>query len=340
MISAPSFLIGKSLKVEGKAILAPMDGYSDLPFRVLTRQLGSAMSFTEFINAIDMVGGHPPHLEERLAYLETERPLVYQIFDDQPKRLLRAALMLEERGPDLIDVNMGCPARSVSNRGAGSGLLKEPEKIAEIFRLLTQALNIPVSGKIRLGWDEDSLNYLEVAKIIEDNGGAMIEIHARHRKQGYKGEANWDAIGEVKQKVSIPVIGNGDIKRAADIERMIDHTGCDAVMIGRAARDNPWIFNFKEREEVTPAEVYHTSLKHLEQNVNFYGIYKGLVLFRKFIKAYLAPYEINTDVRKSLVTETNIGQFLVLLDKIFQAPLVYQSGGNEGQFLDENSQLD
>ncbi|MCE1253162.1 MAG: tRNA-dihydrouridine synthase family protein [Anaerolineae bacterium] len=314
------FSIGP-IKVESAAMLAPMDGYSDLPFRVLTRRLGSAMSITEFINAIDVVVGHPPHHDERLAYLEEERPLVYQVFDDEPARILQAALILEKHKPDIIDVNMGCPARTVANRGAGSGLLKNPQKIAEIFDLLTKSLSVPVTGKIRLGWDENSLNYLETARIIEEHGAAMLTVHGRHRKQGYQGNANWDAIAEIKQQLHIPVIGNGDVKRAEDIQKMINYTGCDAVMIGRAARFNPWIFSFLNREEVSQENVYETIQSQLKLNIGFYGEKRGMILFRKFIKGYLTPYAVHAETMYTLLTVEDVSRFNQLLNNIFTRKL-------------------
>ena len=320
MLAFKPFEIG-AIRVMGEAILAPMDGYSDLPFRVLTRRLGSAMSFTEFINAVDVTVGQPPNYEERLAYLEEERPLVYQIFDDEPQRILKAALILAERKPDLIDVNMGCPARTVTNRGAGSGLLKEPHKIAEIFDLLTRNLNVPVSGKIRLGWDEQSLNYLEIARIVEDHGGSMLSVHARHRKQGYQGEADWQAIAEIKQVLSIPVIGNGDVKRAEDIQKMRDMTGCDAVMIGRAARSNPWIFSHLNRDDVSQNQVYKAVKDHLALNLQFYGPRRGLVLFRKFVKGYLTPYALDKEFMLNLLTTEDTNQFTSALGVLFSQKL-------------------
>jgi len=322
---APAFLVD-SIPVMGRAILAPMDGYSDLPFRVLARELGSAMSYTEFINARDVIYGKRPGYGLRLAYLEEERPVVYQIYDDDPNRMLKAALKLEEKKPDIIDVNMGCPAKTVSNRGAGAGLLKDPQKIAEIFRLLTGALKIPVTGKIRLGWDDKSFNYLEVAKIVEDNGGKLLAVHGRTRVQGYRGEANWDAIAEIKKRVSIPVIGNGDVRRAADIKRMMDHTGCDAVMIGRGAKLNPWIFSGLERPEVNQEQVLQAAKRHLELSVGFYGPEIGVILFRKFIKAYTSVFVLDKDARLKLVTTNGYAEFQQVLGDVFSRPLDYQVG--------------
>ena len=218
-----------------------MDGYTDLPFRLICKQQGSAASISEFINGIDIKQGHP-HLPTKLQFSDEERPFAYQVFDDDPNRLLHAALELRKINPDFIDVNMGCSAKNVSNRGAGAGLLKDPQKIALIISSLVKNLDIPITAKIRLGWDDSTRNYLEVAKIIEDNGASAISVHARTRKQEYSGTADWQAIADVKQLVKIPVIGNGDIKIQADVARMMEQTGCDAVMIGRAAIGNPWIF--------------------------------------------------------------------------------------------------
>lgn len=313
----PTFWV-RDIPVYGDLILSPMDGYSDLPFRSLARSLGSAMSYTEFINAIDILYGHP-HLERKLTYLESERPVVYQIFDDDPERLVKAALKLRPRNPDIIDINMGCSARTVSGRGAGAGLLRTPEKIARIFSELTHVLDIPVTGKIRLGWDANSRNYLQIAKIIEENGGQLIAVHGRTKEQSYGGQADWDAIAEVKQAVKIPVIGNGDVKTVEDIERIKSHTGCDAVMIARAAIGNPWIFSRLDRNQVPPDLLRQTMQQHLESMEQFYGPARGLVLFRKYASRYLTPMGLSGEVRQSLLTTENRGDFLALLEDIIQA---------------------
>jgi len=296
-----------------------MDGYSDLPFRALARRLGSAMSYTEFINAIDVLHTHP-HLEQKLTYRESERPVVFQVFDDDPDRLIQAVLKLRPRNPDIIDINMGCSAKCVSGRGAGAGLLRTPQKIAAIFSQLTKALDIPVTGKIRLGWDDSSLNYIETARIIEDNGGKLIAVHGRTKAQGYTGSADWDAIAEVRQAVSIPVIANGDVKTVADIERVKAHTGCPAVMIARAAIGNPWIFSRLDRDQVPPDILRATMLEHLESMRGFYGPERGLVLFRKYAARYLSHYQLTVEVRQSLMTSETGEQFTRLLDTVLAQP--------------------
>lgn len=310
----PAFSIG-SIPVYGDLILSPMDGFSDLPFRSLVRRLGSAVSYTEFVNAIDVVQGSP-RLGPRLAYDPSERPVVFQVFDDDPDRLVTAVLKLLPLEPDIIDVNMGCSAKNVSGRGAGAGLLRTPEKIARIFAQLTRHVDIPITGKIRLGWDDTSLNYLDVARIIEDNGGQLIAVHGRTKQQGYGGRADWDAIAEVKQAVSIPVIANGDVRTVADITRIQQHTGCDGVMIARAAIGNPWIFARLNREDVPVDQVRRTMLAHLEAMHSFYGPEEGLVLFRKHASRYISPYPLDRELRARLLTSETAAEFLSLLDEI------------------------
>lgn len=312
----PKFWVG-NVPVYGNLILSPMDGVTDLPFRVLTRRMGSAMSYTEFINTIDVLYHHP-FLEERLAYFEEERPVVFQIFDDDPDRMVRAAVQLMERKPDILDVNMGCPAKSVSGRGAGSGLLREPKKVQEIMRKLTAALPIPVTAKIRLGWDDDSLNYLEIARIIAGEGGKLVAVHGRTRKQSYSGSANWNAIAEIKQAVSIPVIGNGDVRTTADCRRMFDVTHCDGIMVGRAALENPWIFCGLDRSEVSREMLLQSMNQQLDMMTGLHHE-RGLLLFRKFVKKYLKPYGIDPAAVRELVTCAEVTQFKRLLQGVLES---------------------
>lgn len=317
------FSIG-NIPVYGDAILSPMDGYSDLPFRALCRELGSAMSYTEFINALDILQGHP-YVHEKYTYLPEERPMVFQIFDSEPDRLVETALRLRRYNPDIIDINMGCSAKTVSGRGAGAGLLRTPLKIARIFHRLTHTLDIPVTGKIRIGWDDASRNYRLIAQIIEGEGGALIAVHGRTKAQGYSGNADWDAIAEVCQVVKIPVIGNGDIRQAADIARMRAYTGCQAVMVGRAAIGNPWIFSGLDREQVPPQEVRRVLQRHLELSLQFYGPHRGLVLFRKHANRYISPYGVPGATRQRLLTCENAQVFLELVDEILAQPIALKA---------------
>jgi nifR3 family TIM-barrel protein len=293
MLKEPVFTIG-NVPIFGDLILAPMDGITDMPFRGLCRRLGSAMTVTEFINALDVIEGNPRY-HKRLAFEPYQRPLSLQILGDQPERMLTATERLVERvHPDIIDINIGCQSKNVTARGAGAALMRTPEKIARIFQLMTDRFDIPITGKIRLGWDKDHLNYLEVAKVIEDNGGAMVAVHGRTRKQAYRGSADWEPIREVKKALSIPVVGNGDVQNTADIEEIKQYTGCDAVMIGRAAVANPWIFSRLDREEVPDQIVKETIFNHLDAMVDFYGE-RGVITFRKFLKAYLKPFDLSPD---------------------------------------------
>ncbi len=221
------FFIG-NIQVNNPIMLAPMDGFTDMPFRKIAKSFGAGIVFSEFINGLDVINNHP-HLPELIAFDEIERIFAYQIFDDNPERILETALILADKNPDFIDINMGCSAKNVANRGAGAGLLRTPKKIEKIFNLLSKNLKIPVTGKIRLGWGEDSLNYLEIAHILEENGAAMITVHGRTKSQGYSGKADWEKISEVKQKVNIPVIANGDVKVVADIQNILNQTSCDEL---------------------------------------------------------------------------------------------------------------
>lgn len=322
--NTPSFHIGP-IPVYGDLILSPMDGISDLPFRSICRALGSAVSYTEFINAFEVHRARRISEKERrkFVYLPEERPLVFQIFDSDPERLLKTALRLQEFEPDVIDINMGCSDSSVSGRGAGAGLLRTPLKVARIFRSLTRALSVPVTAKMRLGWDDQEKEHGRhrlIAHIVEENGGALVAVHGRTKLQAYRGMADWDAIAEVKAELSIPVIANGDVRSPADIERIKAHTGCDGFMIGRAAIGNPWIFSRRERGEVPADEVRAVMLRHLERSLDFYGPERGLVLFRKHTSRYLSPCAIPEGLRRILMTTERVEEFVHLLDAVLLQP--------------------
>jgi nifR3 family TIM-barrel protein len=274
------------------------------------------MSVTEFINTLDVLTNHPRY-HHRLAFEPYERPLSLQLLGDEASQIVTAAeILIPKIQPDMIDINLGCQSKNVVNRGAGAALLKSPEKIAEIFKQMTNLFDLPITGKIRLGWDEDHLNYLEVAQIIEDNGGAMVAVHGRTRQQAYRGKARWEPIAEIKQALSIPVIGNGDVFTVADIDRMKAQTGCDAVMIGRAAVGNPWIFSRMDRENVPISEVKRMAFEHLDHIVNFYGE-RGLITFRKYLKAYLNHYHLPQNTLKDLLTCKDIQLLKNQLQDIF-----------------------
>ncbi len=310
---APTYYI-REIPVYGDKILSPMAGFSDLPFRAICRSFGSAMSYTEFVSVESILHANQKAFK-RLEYDPAERPMVFQIFGENIDLIVRAAQKIEAMRPDIIDLNMGCSAKNVAGRGAGAGLLKNPRKIGEIIRAMVAAVDVPVTGKIRLGWDDDSLNYFDVAKTLEDSGASAIAVHGRTKIQAYRGTANWDAIAEIKQAVCIPVIGNGDIQRAEDVARMKVHTGCDAVMIGRAAIGNPWIFAGKNIEDVTLDEKIALIHRHLRANVEFYGEHWGVVLFRKHVAKYTKGMFGSAKMRAELMTCTAAEEFVAVVSK-------------------------
>lgn len=306
----PHFFV-REIPVYGDLILSPMDGYSDLPFRLLCYELGSAMSYTEFIN-VDSLSDRVPKesMARKLKFDPREYPMTFQIYGHDEDRLVEIAKQLQdEYNPTIIDINMGCYVKKIAERGAGSGMLRDPAKIGRLFARLSRELRVPVTGKIRLGWDEYTRNYLEVARVLEDNGASLIAVHARTKQQAYKGEADWHAIAEIKQAVNIPVIGNGDVKTVADIDRIKTFTGCDGVMIGRGAIGNPWIFSRKDRRDVTPAEKIALMRRHVQRNVDFYGERLGLILFRKHAVRYIQKLPAGDSMRLPLVHCTAQAEF-------------------------------
>ena len=312
----PNFHI-RDVPINGDTILAPMDGYSDWPFRSLCRKLGSAMSYTEFVK-VEKILSRSKEPAKRLYFEEAERPITFQIYGDDPDLILKAALKIEPLKPDVIDLNMGCPAKSIADRGAGVGMMPTPDKIARTFKLLTSALKVPVTGKIRLGWDNKK-NYLEIARIVEGEGGSLIAIHGRTKEQRYSGEADWDAIAEVKSAVNIPVVGSGDVRTVADIQRMKQHTNCDAVMIGRGAIANPWIFSGLDRDQVSPELLKETIHEHLQKSVQFYGEEDGQRLFRKYAVQYLLLKTLDREARKQILKPRPTGEFLDILNEVYAA---------------------
>ncbi|MBW7898640.1 tRNA-dihydrouridine synthase C [Candidatus Brocadiaceae bacterium B188] len=296
----PSFFV-RNIPIHGELILSPMAGFSDIPFRLICKEYGMAMSYTEVIS-MDGVLWKNKKTCKLLEFRQKERPVIFQILGNDEDKIVEACRMIEPLGPDIIDVNMGCSVSDIAGKGAGAGLLKNPVKIGRIFHKLTRTLRVPITGKIRLGWDEKSRNYLEVARILEDNGASLIAVHGRTRSQFFYGKADWNAIAEVKQTVKIPVIGNGDVRCVADIERMKRDTGCDGVMIGRAAIGHPWIFQRKDRDQITATDKIVLIQRHLSLMLEYYGQDIGVILFRKHATKYIMGMPNASELRPRLVT--------------------------------------
>ncbi|WP_309892249.1 tRNA dihydrouridine synthase DusB [Archangium sp.] len=270
-------------------ILAPMAGVSEKPFRVIAFRMGAALCPTELVSAQGLMRVNQRTLKYLRFDPEVERPYSLQIFGGEPEAMARAAVIGKEYGARIIDINMGCPVKKVTKNGAGSALLCEPNRGADLVRAIHAATGLPVTCKIRSGWDAQSLNYLQVAEQLFEAGCAALAVHPRTRAQGYSGKADWGVIADLKRHFpDRPIIGNGDVKTPADARRMLETTGCDFVMIGRGALGNPWIFReLLGGPPATPEERRELVLEHLAAHTDFVG--EPLAAVRSFRK-HLAWY--------------------------------------------------
>lgn len=231
-----------TVPITGKAILAPMAGVTDLPYRELCRRFGAAYTVTEMVSAKALQFQDKKSLQI-MTLSPSEHPVSIQIFGDDPEVMAKSAEKAAAMGPDMIDINMGCPAPKIANAGSGSALMKDPQRCGKIVEAVKRAVSIPVTVKMRKGWSRDTINVLQVAKICEEAGADAICVHGRTREEMYRPPADWDIIRQVKAQSKVPVIGNGDIFSAQDAARMLEETKCDLVMVGRGALGNPWIFS-------------------------------------------------------------------------------------------------
>ena len=292
-----------------KIILAPMAGITDLPFRLLCKEQGADIVVTEMISAKGMHYGNKnsvPLLESR----EEERPVGVQLFGSEPDIIAEQAATMEERGFDFVDLNFGCPVPKIVNNHEGSALMREPERIGQIVAAIKKVSNLPVTVKIRAGFTKDEINAPEVAKVAEANGAAAVAVHARTREQFYSGQADWSVIKRVKDAVKIPVIGNGDLKTGADIIKMREETGCDAFMVGRAAKGNPWVFAQMKRfletgemlEKPTTEEIVDMMLRQARMMVEMKGEYAGIHEMRKHVAWYTQGIKNSSKLRSEINT--------------------------------------
>ena len=311
------FTIG-DIPIHGRLILAPMDGISDAAFRLLTRRLGSAYSVSEFINTLDYAN-QKNYQKKRLLARQEERPFAAQLLDNDAVRMAECAARIEEEfHPDIIDINMGCAAKSVAGRGAGVGMMRDPQLVRDAVAAVSRAVKVPVTVKMRLGWDSASLNFLEIASLAAENGAKALALHGRTGKISFHKPAQWQTIAELKRAFEkLPVIGNGDVCTPADARRMLEQTGCDAVMIGRAAKANPWIFSWRSREEVPIQEVAETAIWQLGDMLAS-DPENAVLPFRKYLKAYLEPSHLPRETMRTLLTCPDPTRLLALMNEIFR----------------------
>jgi len=315
-----------SVTLENRYILAPMAGVTDLPFRLLCKEQGAGLLCMEMVSA-KALQYQNRNTKALLQIHADEQPVSLQLFGSDPYVISEMAKEIEELPFAILDINMGCPVPKIVKNGEGSALMKQPKLVHEIVSKLVKSIQKPVTVKIRKGFDEDQVNAVEIAKIIEDAGAAAVAVHGRTREQYYSGVADWSIIRKVKEAVSIPVIGNGDVTSAASAKKMQRETGCDGIMIGRAVRGNPWIFKeliLGEEEMQAPPipveERKETMLRHARLQIAYRGDYLGIREMRKHVAWYTAGLPNSAKLRNDInAVESYEALALLLHEKIMEA---------------------
>jgi len=311
-----------NVKLENKVFLAPMAGVTDMPYRIICREQGCGLVYTEMVSAKGMHYNVNRTLD-LMRIDENEQPTAVQIFGSDPSIMAGIASHLDSSDACIIDINMGCPAPKITKNGEGSALMNKPELVGEIVKAVSSSTSKPITIKIRKGWNDESVNAVQIAEIAQRNGAKAITVHGRTREQYYSGKADWDIIKKVKESVSIPVIGNGDITTPQDAEKMFEVTNCDAIMIGRGAQGNPWIFkkvlNYLQTGEIisdpSPEEKINMIKRHMEMLVGHKGEHIGICEMRKHIAWYIKGLRNSTYVKERVFRLTSIEKIFELLNE-------------------------